>query len=222
MKQSSLSPVPPSKLVKTVEILLFLVATIFLVLHALHLKADFPNHSPWVDWAKYTDEGWYGDAAIRHFQLGHWYVPGDFNPAAALPVWPLLEAALFRFTGVNLVAARGLAFGTVWHVEEQGSERLLIELQADGDIGLLGRCLDDPAASGKVYGGDEVAGRIISQDAITDHDLLGALQNDAERRFVDAGCQFRHHRTEMHGDPGKDGLATYPIRMAFGDGPHTG
>jgi hypothetical protein len=111
MKQSSLSPVPPSKLVKTVEIFLLLVATIFLALHALHLKADFPNHSPWIDWAKYTDEGWYGDAAIRHFQLGHWYVPGDFNPAAALPVWPLLEAALFRFTGVNLVAARGLAFG---------------------------------------------------------------------------------------------------------------
>jgi len=52
-----------------------------------------------MDWAKYTDEGWYGDAAIRHYQLGHWYVPGDFNPAAALPVWPLLELALFRVTG---------------------------------------------------------------------------------------------------------------------------
>ncbi len=61
-----------------------------------------------MDWAKYTDEGWYGDAAIRHFQRGHWYVPGDFNPAAALPVWPLLEAALFRFTGVSLAAARAL------------------------------------------------------------------------------------------------------------------
>jgi hypothetical protein len=61
-----------------------------------------------MDWAKYTDEGWYGDAAIRHFQRGHWYVPGDFNPAAALPVWPLLEAALFRFTGVHLAAARAL------------------------------------------------------------------------------------------------------------------
>src|SRR5207237_533253 len=69
---------------------------------------DFPNHSPWMDWAKYTDEGWYGDAAIRHFQRGHWNVPGDFNPAAALPVWPLLEAAFFRFTGVNLAAARAL------------------------------------------------------------------------------------------------------------------
>jgi len=81
----------------------------FAVLHALNLTADFPNHTPLhIDWAKYTDEGWYGDGAIRHFQRGHWYVPGDFNPAAALPVWPLLEAALFHFTGVNLTAARAL------------------------------------------------------------------------------------------------------------------
>ncbi len=100
----SISP----RILKAAEAVLLLVATIFLVLHAFHLNADFPNHSPWMDWAKYTDEGWYGDGAIRHFQRGHWYVPGDFNPAAALPVWPLLEAALFRFTGVNLAAARAL------------------------------------------------------------------------------------------------------------------
>ncbi|MGH9596176.1 MAG: hypothetical protein ACRD3K_05210, partial [Edaphobacter sp.] len=93
---------------KIVEVVLLLVTALFLALHALHLNADFPNHSLWMDWAKYTDEGWYGDAAIRHFQRGHWYVPGDFNPAAALPVWPLLEAALFRFTGVHLAAARAL------------------------------------------------------------------------------------------------------------------
>jgi len=90
------------------EAVLLSVSAIFLILHAFHLSADFPNHSPWMDWAKYTDEGWYGDGAIRHFQRGHWYVPGDFNPAAALPVWPLLEAALFRFTGVSLTAVRGL------------------------------------------------------------------------------------------------------------------
>jgi len=64
-----------------------------------------------MDWAKYTDEGWYGDAAIRHFQRGHWYVFGDFNPAAALPVWPALELVVFRFAGVSLAAARGLAVG---------------------------------------------------------------------------------------------------------------
>ncbi len=61
-----------------------------------------------MDWAKYTDEGWYGDAAIRHYQRGYWYVPGDFNPAAALPVWPLVELAVFYFTGVTLSAARAL------------------------------------------------------------------------------------------------------------------
>ena len=99
------------RLLKIVEAPLLLVAAVFLGLHALHLRADFPNHSPWMDWAKYTDEGWYGDGAIRHFQLGHWYVRGDFNPAAALPVWPLLEAAVFRFTGVSLAAARGLTVG---------------------------------------------------------------------------------------------------------------
>jgi len=64
-----------------------------------------------MDWAKYTDEGWYGDAAIRHFQRGSWYVPGDFNPAAALPVWPLVESLVFRFTGVSVVAARALTVG---------------------------------------------------------------------------------------------------------------
>jgi 4-amino-4-deoxy-L-arabinose transferase-like glycosyltransferase len=97
-----------SRIFKAIEAILLLTAAFFLALHALHLSADFPNHSPWMDWAKYTDEGWYGDGAIRYFQRGHWHVPGDFNPAAALPVWPLLEAALFRFTGVNLAAARAL------------------------------------------------------------------------------------------------------------------
>ncbi len=101
----------PSRAVRTIEALLLAAAAIFLALHGLHLSADFPNHSPWMDWAKYTDEGWYGDAAIRHFQRGHWYLPGDFNPAVALPVWPLLEGLLFHFTGVNLIAARGLAVG---------------------------------------------------------------------------------------------------------------
>lgn len=90
---------------------LIAAAIVLFGLHAVHLRADFPNHSPWMDWAKYTDEGWYGDAAIRHFQRGSWYVPGDFNPAAALPVWPLLESLVFRFTGVSVVAARGLTVG---------------------------------------------------------------------------------------------------------------
>ena len=82
----------------------------FALLHALHLRADFPNHTEWFsDWAKYTDEGWYGNAAIRAHLFGSWYVPGDFNPAPAVPVWPFLEWVLFFFTGVTIQAARGLA-----------------------------------------------------------------------------------------------------------------
>lgn len=82
----------------------------FAMLHALHLSADFPNHSPWLnDWAKYTDEGWYGNAAVRAHLFGNWYLPGDFNPAPAVPVWPFLEWLLFFFTGVSIQAARGLA-----------------------------------------------------------------------------------------------------------------
>ncbi len=99
----------PTAGIQALRIVLLTAAAIFFSLHYLHLAADFPNNSPWMDWAKYTDEGWYGDAAIRHFQRGQWYVPGDFNPAAALPVWPLLEATLFRFTGVGLVPARALS-----------------------------------------------------------------------------------------------------------------
>ena len=99
-------PIPLALRVATSTLLLF--AAVFFLLHFSHLRADFPNHSPWIDWSKYTDEGWYGDAAIRHFQLGHWNLPGDFNPAAALPLWPFLEALLFRVTGVSLVAVRAL------------------------------------------------------------------------------------------------------------------
>jgi hypothetical protein len=82
----------------------------FALLHALNLSADFPNHTPWTgDWAKYTDEGWYGNAAIRAHLFGNWHLAGDLNPAPALPVWPFLEWMLFFFTGVTVQAARGLA-----------------------------------------------------------------------------------------------------------------
>jgi hypothetical protein len=111
MNQSPYNSLRVNKIAHAIQAIFLIVASVFFALHVPHLSADFPNHSPWMDWAKYTDEGWYGNAAIRHFQGGHWYVPGDFNPAAALPVWPLLEAALFRFTGVNLIAARALTVG---------------------------------------------------------------------------------------------------------------
>jgi hypothetical protein len=89
-----------------------LAIVVFAVLHAWHLRADFPNGSPWsMDWAKYTDEGWYGNAAVRAHLSGNWYLAGDFNPAVIVPVWPFAEWLLYFFTGVSVQAARGLAVG---------------------------------------------------------------------------------------------------------------
>lgn len=96
----------------SIELAMLLLILGFALMHALHLGADFPNGTPWHDdYAKYTDEGWYGNAAVRWHLSGHWYVPGDFNPAPAVPVWPLLEWVLFFVTGVKMEAARGLAVG---------------------------------------------------------------------------------------------------------------
>ena len=61
-----------------------------------------------IDQAKFTDEGWWGGAAVMHALTGHWYVAGDYNPAVALPVWPLVLSAVFHFTGVSVIAARAL------------------------------------------------------------------------------------------------------------------
>jgi hypothetical protein len=88
--------------------LILAVAAVFFALHFVHLTADFPDNSPWSDWSKYTDEGWYSDAAVRQVLFGHWNFKGDFNPAAALPVWPAVEFIVFKFTGVSLTAARSL------------------------------------------------------------------------------------------------------------------
>jgi hypothetical protein len=81
-------------------------AAAVLALYYRHLHADFPNYSPWTDWAKFTDEGWYGDAAIRHRLFGSWFMAGDFNPGVALPVLPLLESVVFHWTGAKLGAVR--------------------------------------------------------------------------------------------------------------------
>jgi len=100
-----------------------------------------------MDYSKYTDEGWYGSAAIRYFLTGSWRLPGDFNPAAALPVWPLLEGIVFRFTGVSLVAARILVL-----IVFAGNLLLtyaLIRTQQKQSIALLGATI--VAASAFLY-----------------------------------------------------------------------
>ena len=88
--------------------LLLVVSLVVYVVGFVHLRADFPNGSPWSDWSKMTDEGWYGGAAIHHFVNGSWYLPDSFNPAVAMPVWPTMLAGWFAITGVSMVAARVL------------------------------------------------------------------------------------------------------------------
>lgn len=109
----------------------------FAIAHLVNLRADFPNHSPWSsDWAKYTDEGWYGNAAIRARLFGNWYVPGDFNPAPAVPVWPALEWLLFGITGVSVEAARALA--VCFFLADLGLAYLLLRTRTARWAALLG------------------------------------------------------------------------------------
>jgi 4-amino-4-deoxy-L-arabinose transferase-like glycosyltransferase len=89
-------------------IFLFLALILCLIRFA-HLRADFPNHSPWmIDQAKFTDEGWWASAAVRHFLIGHWQVPGDYNPAPVVPVWPALLTLVFQVAGVSIIAVRAV------------------------------------------------------------------------------------------------------------------
>jgi hypothetical protein len=93
---------------RVVARLLLLISSVFILLGFVHLRADFPNNSPWMDWSKMTDEGWYGGAAIHSMLLGHWYLPGSFNPAVAMPVWPVMLRGWFAITGLSMLWARGL------------------------------------------------------------------------------------------------------------------
>jgi hypothetical protein len=105
-------------------------------LHALHLSADFPNGSTWhSDWAKYTDEGWWANAAVRAHLLGNWYLSGDFNPAAAQPVWPALEWLAFAIAGVSIQAARGLVI--LFFFANLALSYLLVRSRAPRWAGLL-------------------------------------------------------------------------------------
>jgi 4-amino-4-deoxy-L-arabinose transferase-like glycosyltransferase len=97
---------------RRLPVILLSLAFILCLMRFAWLHADFPNHSPWMlDSAKYTDEGWWANAAVRHFLIGHWEVAGDYNPAAVVPVWPALLTMVFKLTGVSIIAARAVNVG---------------------------------------------------------------------------------------------------------------
>lgn len=85
------------------------ITVVFCALHFVSLGADFPGK--WPEHAALTDEGWYGKAAVSDSIEGTWRLEGDFNPAVATPLFPIMEAALFRVTGRSIVAARALEVG---------------------------------------------------------------------------------------------------------------
>jgi 4-amino-4-deoxy-L-arabinose transferase-like glycosyltransferase len=86
-----------------------------LALRLLHLSADFPNFTFWWDdAAKFSDEGWYGNAALNSVLMGHWYIPGDWAPATVVPVWPAILTGVFHLTGVNIIAARATEVVFSW------------------------------------------------------------------------------------------------------------
>jgi hypothetical protein len=91
-------------------ILFWLLISFFAAIRFVHLTADFPNNSPWAeDQAKFTDEGWWANSAITRQLSGHWTIPGDYNPAVAVPTWTALLTLVFRVTGVSLVSARAVS-----------------------------------------------------------------------------------------------------------------
>ena len=96
--------------------LLLLLSAVVYALGFLHLRADFPNGSPWMDWSKMTDEGWYAGAAIHYFVQGRWYLPGSLNPAVAMPVWPAMLGVWFAMTGREHDRGADADDGAVWGV----------------------------------------------------------------------------------------------------------
>jgi len=94
---------------------LLLIAGVLLAFRLCHLRADFPDlHFYSQDGARFTDEGFYTGAALHYFTLGHAYLPGGWNPAVFMPVWPLMVGLLFHFTGISVEAARILAVVCTW------------------------------------------------------------------------------------------------------------
>ena len=98
----------PAGWYRAITVALLCAAALFYALSFVHLRADFPNGSAWNDWSKTTDEGWYASGAVHRILMGEWRQPGAFNPAVALPVWPVLAGIWFRVAGLGIVQIRVL------------------------------------------------------------------------------------------------------------------
>ncbi|NLG52141.1 MAG: phospholipid carrier-dependent glycosyltransferase, partial [Chloroflexi bacterium] len=84
---------------------LSLLVAAFALLRLVYLTAD-PPLGITTSRVFYTDEGWYARNAVAWVLTGHWHREGDFNPAVNIPVWTILQAAMFRLFGVSLYTAR--------------------------------------------------------------------------------------------------------------------
>ena len=75
----------------------------------LHLNADFPHNSRWIDdAARFTDEGWWASGALNQILTGHWLRPGDYNPVVAAPFWSVFIDLIFHLSGISLAVARAM------------------------------------------------------------------------------------------------------------------
>ncbi len=99
-------PILPKQWERLLVLALLVLGLLFYGLAFVHLKADFPNFSPWNDWSKTTDEGWYAGGAVHREVFGQWITPGAFNPVVAMPVWSVLAHAWFRVVGFGIVQLR--------------------------------------------------------------------------------------------------------------------
>ena len=108
MNNSSQRVLIPHGWYRAITVALIALAMVFFALAFVHLRADFPNGSPWNDWSKTTDEGWYTSGAVHRALTGRWREPGAFNPAVALPMWSALADLWFRVTGFGIVQLRVL------------------------------------------------------------------------------------------------------------------
>jgi 4-amino-4-deoxy-L-arabinose transferase-like glycosyltransferase len=87
---------------------ILVAAAALLLLRFAHLSADFPAHIYFED-AVQTDEGWYASGPVHLHTWGTWLLPGDFNPAVGVPLWPGIVRVVFHFFGYGIVPLRAIA-----------------------------------------------------------------------------------------------------------------